>query len=671
MNSEYKQEFSYARIYPFKNYSNLGKKSIIFDSDDLELDHVDPFDDRTLPKTLLVKPEQFVVSAVINNDSTPNIKTLNLFRKNSRHFFYTTTPNSKSIHYGIKGQPEIEREVIKLVSAKKITTNSKFDNFETIKDKQIKRHYNNPFSSIEIFKTERWIKREANIVTIKQYNISKTRNVNSKYFRKTSTSTTIKIDMVKGNFLVVIFESRRKNKSFFSNSFGSLEHALLSILKAGTFSLTNGSKYYKDFIEIFDDRQFKDAISDTLMINNMGYDSYVKDFITYWMVKFAELKGIKLPNDGLKLMRSYYPSERYLKKNDRKLVAAILDRVGILSKVTVKILHNHPNTDLRQLMLLCLLLGDNFSKHIGSINDVFFKRITASPFDEPGSGFRRLLIEAKNYKNRDLSKTEIENLVHIINDSTAQTSPVFGIIEQFYDHFNMIEELRQYYPDLSLSVKTKDNFMTEHTRLSVLQRSVKKGYSTHLLYEKQVIDEIEEPIEFVVANERPLAYLPDLKDQREYERMYMNFVPSFTKYIFYPKLLKTSEEYSDEGGYMHHCVAGYIGNPDSMIVSLRCGTVDRVTCEYSTSTHGRRCKQARYFTNENPPDYYKKALEILDERIKRIPFNINPTEIIKVPLMINGKAIVPKVEEDLFADFMNYAPVININRDPPRRWPNY
>ena len=656
MNNEYIQKFTVARIKPFKNYSTLSEKCVIYDTDErtspspVMSSDSDPFDDT--PQLT----RKFTVSAVIKQDSIPSILNLNLYLKNNRSFFYTTTPNKKFTNRALKGSPEIECEPVKLVSAKKITTGVSADYFETVKGKQIKGHYNNPFSSMEIHKMERWIKREGDKVTIKRYNLTKTRKLNSKYFRKNSSSTTITFDMVKGNFLIVTYEShkKKKKKSFYSNSFGSLEQALPEVFKINHYPMSRGSEHYSSFIAEFDDQEFKDSFLDILMgkgrVYGVGYDSFVKDFIQYWMPKFAELKGIKLPNDGLKLLKAYYPTEKYLKKNDRKLVASILDRIGILSKVTNKILHNHPDLELRQILKLCNLLGKNYQKYLGNVSDEFFERSRTGPFDRGfGSGFKDLLHENMTRYSFEISKTEKENMVHIMNDiASIHNSPAYGVIDQFYDHFVMRDKLRAYYPELALNVKKWDSFVVEHNRYSAMERNIKKGYSTHLIFERHIIDEIEQPIEVVVSNDLPIEYLPDPKDQRAYEKMYQNHVPTYTKYVFQPKLLRSSEDYSGEGAYMHHCVAGYIDYSNSIIVSLRCGT-DRVTCEYST--RDKKLLQARYFSNKNAPDYYTKALKALDDRIRRIPFSINPSDKRLVPLVINGKSVAPPLpdeEEDVF-----------------------
>ena len=660
MNSEYKQTFNYARITVYKNYSNLNKKCIIYDSDNSDdFDWMDePLSaiesDESADGAALASVKKFVVSAVVTESKTPTIANLNLYRKNNRSYFYTTAPTKKFKNHALKGAPEIECDPIKLVNAKTITASTIPEYFETDKDRQIKGHYYKPFSHIEIYKIDRWIKREGDKVTIKQFSQVKTRKVNSRYFKKNTHSTTVTFDMVKGNFRIIKYESHKKKKTkhFYTNSFSSLEQALPEIFKINHYTITKRSPLYDSFIQEFDDYKFKDSLSDIIMgvnrVSELGYDTYAKDFIAYWMPKFAELKRIKLPDNGFNLLKIYYPTERYLKKNNRKLVAAILDRLGILSKVTVRILHQHSHVELRTLMKLCKLLGENYTKYLGNIDDKFFARCGTpgnNPFDAHGIGFRHLLIENVIRNRYDLSNTEKENIVHILNDmSSIHTAPVHGAVDQFYDHFVMRDRLRQYYPELSLNVTKWHSFSTEHSRYSAMERNIKKGYSTHLVFEKHVREAIEQPIEYVVLDEPPLMYLPDPKDQRAYEKEYAQYPISATKYVFTPKLLTSSEEYSDEGAHMHHCVAGYIDYSRSIIISLR-NQEERVTCEYDTTN--RKCIQARFFSNANPPAHYEKALKALNDRIRAIPESIKPRDKRLVPLLINGKPIIPQTEEEV------------------------
>ena len=593
MEEIFKQSFNFAKIKIFKNYSNLGNKCVVCDSDppDSGLPAVngDIPDDGPFGELEVTIPREFIVSANMNNTSCQTLCNVNLYKKSNRNFFYATDPTDSYVNYAKPGRPIVHCDVVKLVSAKRkvadtLSTSYGTDFYETTEDKHIKRHYNNPFASVEITKIERWVKEEDGKVTLKHFRQTKTRKVNSKYFKKSTQSTTITFNMKTGNFLVVTYTSVRnkKKKNFYSNSFLSLEQATPEIFKVNEHNISKLSPLYEKFKDEFYDIDFNSYVFDALGLDNTtgawGSTQHVigKNFSKIWMPKFAELKQIKLPNDGERLLRLFYPTEKYLKKNDRKLIAAILDRFGILSKFTVKILHENPQVELRFLMRVCQLFGDNYSKYLGNISNQFFGGGGPNFGEEMGS--RQILHENMFREELDVTDKERENMVHIINDLSTKQSPVLiiNIIEQFYDHFNMLKRLRFYYPELRLTVRKWDRFIIEHSRISAMERNIKKGYSIHNIFENHILEAIEKPIVIITY---PGTFMT--KDFEELGK----FEPQ--KNVYIPVLLRTSEQYVDEGAVMHHCVAGYIEHRQSIIVSLRHGD-ERVTCEFNA--RDKSCK---------------------------------------------------------------------------------
>ena len=95
---------------------------------------------------------------------------------------------------------------------------------------------------------------------------------------------------------------------------------------------------------------------------------------------FIDKKRIKAPNHYDDLLSYYYPTEVLFKKNDRKLVASVLDMFEIKSKVTIKLVHEVPKIDIRNLAEFCYLLGDNFHKYIGGIDKDSFLLINNRNF---------------------------------------------------------------------------------------------------------------------------------------------------------------------------------------------------------------------------------------------------------------------------------------------------
>jgi hypothetical protein len=643
MEELFKQSFSYARIHLFRNYSNIGIRNII--------EKVVP--DRTVVSSAVTEDnifsecpltiKRFVVSAV----KKESVNDLVLYLKDSKHFFHTTTPTDSFVRNDKKGMPTIMCDEIKLVNVKPIIDNSGSNVafFETTEDRHIKQHFNNPFAKIEINKIERWIKRDDNKITLKFYVGSRNRNVNSIYFSKATSSTTITFNLKTGNFTIVVYTSGRgkKKKHFYCNSFNALKTSLPVFYNIRESHIDKRSILYKQYVEIFDTIQFQFAVKLALGFDDISFGSSSEilssDFIYRWMRRFIEIKKIKLPNDGAdRLLRYYYPTEKFLKKNNRKLVAAVLDRFKAKSNITIKILHQYPAASIQSIVLLCRLFGNEFPKYIGNINEYFF----CGNDEQNDAPSKSILLDNREHF-QDLQDSEKENIVHILND-LCSVSPIvphaLTVISTITDHFNMIYRIRDFYPDMKLTPRKWETFQAEHLHIARIEREIQRGYSIEYLYDPYVLREIETPIETTELNEQPIMYLPNIKDRIEYDKMYANYPTSasIVKRVFEPKLLRTSDDYFEEGLYMNHCVSGYLNSEWSIIVSLRLGK-ERVTCEFDVKT--RICHQSKYFSNQKPPVYFEKALKILSDRIKSISYPISSIDKKRVDLIINGVEVKP------------------------------
>ena len=87
--------------------------------------------------------------------------------------------------------------------------------YDTTKDRHIRKHYGNQLSSITVKLSERSIIRRGDKLTIKSYSSHKNRDFNSIYFRNSSSSNSITINLKTGNFTVVnsVKSSKVKSKS--------------------------------------------------------------------------------------------------------------------------------------------------------------------------------------------------------------------------------------------------------------------------------------------------------------------------------------------------------------------------------------------------------------------------------------------------------------------------
>ena len=599
------QKFSFASIVPLKNYCRLDERKNLtrIMNDGLDDLHSEDFDVFGLVSTVdpprLNKPKRG--------------KIVSLPEKNKRKIFFFESK-----------EPVEERFQLSYVYP-----HNKTHSFDTNNDRQIKRHYGNSFSEISITTIERSVRKRDDKITIKIYVGHKFRRFNCIYFKKTFRVFSITINTKTGNFTTANISKTKigNNTRFRVNSFGDLNNMLGSLLTVKGY-ISDDSRLKNQFDKTFDDLLFTTKIQNTLSID-LGCVSYGKNnsLFTKDLIKlFVNLKKIKVPDGDYEFwLTNLYPTEKFLKKNDRKLIASILDMVGLRSKYLVKILHEYPTIDFFGLYRFCQFFGSDFSKYTANINPGVYKNSYRKEYSVDMWMTKSSVMNKMMHKKFELLDVEKENLIKIVNSVDYNSTEFFGerMIQLFEDHFNMIDKIKEYDTTCFMKSKTMTEFNEEHREFSKIISAIKKGWVIEYEYGTKTINDIEKPIDAMLnvgTEEEPI--LSDLKMK------------------LYPHILKREEDYSEEGSFMHHCVASYADKDKSMIVSLRSeNQMDRVTCEYDIQTG--RCLQERYFCNAQPPAEYVLALNYLKTKIeKQARFGtLNWKEKRKVPIKINGVQI--------------------------------
>lgn len=508
--------------------------------------------------------------------------------------------------------------------------------YDTTKDRHIRKHYGNQLSSIAVKLLERSIIRRGDKLTIKSYSSYKNRDFNSIYFRNSSSSNSITINLKTGNFTVVnsVKSSKVKSKSFRTNSFSGLVRLIKSNYLFRIKSNIGGlNSLTKEINETFNDEVFSSTIAKELGFQdtNVNYTKNPEMFVSQLMDMFIKLKKIKSPDEEFEyLLTELYPTEKFLKKNDRKLIASVLDMLGIKSKLTIKILHENPNIDIFALHKFIGYFDKDYNKYIGNINDVILKySYRKTSYNGMDWTTKSQAIINKRPEPYNLKDVEKENLIKIVNSLSNLKGIDYNLIQLIDDHINMINTIKQYNPEITFNSKTMSEFNAEHSELSKMVAAINKGWVIEYQYDKKTIDEIEEPIDCLYDNE--------------------------TLHVLYPKILRREEEYSEEGSYMHHCVASYANKDSSIIISLRDkDNTNRVTCEFHIETG--KCIQERSFCNAKPPSTFEDGLLLLREKVLRQARwgTLSWKEKKKVPVKINGIEIVDKLPTvrvtDIFED---------------------
>jgi hypothetical protein len=615
------QRMSYAEIELIRDYSQItvGEPPITEPpqlDEDVDNELEDFFGEFTLKESKKIKP-------VIGDG---RLKTLKL----------STTPKSgPKTKYYYNGDKETE-----YVSFRSLTKTP----FFTTKERHIKRHYGNPFASISIVTHERTIDLRDNKLYLKTYTQRKIRDFNWKYFRKSSRTVSFTINLLTGDFTIgdKTSNGRVKNVRFRKNSFSVLDNLISNnnFFKFNTkIPSTVSSDVKEKFFEIFNDyefvKEFKNFIPEIPhFIEEISDRQYaLKGIIDFFITK----KKIKVPNIYVPLIKGYYPTEKYLKKNDRKLIQSILDSFGIKSKISIKIAHENPSLNYLQFTLFCGLFGKDYMKYVGNLNPESIKFFCDSKNNdntwESTSGSIPLdgrKFPTTNHFVNSISDNEKDNIIKIVNSLVNKNNEtprnVNGIFNLFKDHFEMIEKIIDYDPDFKMRATTYDAFHNEHMELSKMTRLIKKGWTTEYQFDNRMVRFVEEGI-----------------------KTKHNDVEHF----FNPVILKREEEYGEEGAFMHHCVASYADKETSIIISLRTdNNLDRVTCEFNKKTGD--CIQERHFSNKMPPEYFKEPLTILKKRVKKFAIQrlLDHVDVKKVRIKINGKEVVKNEPTNLFDDLL-------------------
>lgn len=610
------QKFKYATITVFKDYCKLTDKDKSLNSPSVDLDSFDDEDS-------LFNKNKEKMRSLLGVLRIPDVGRIVDFPekrdKRKTKFFYGTSGvyESTTLNYAIR-------------------------KFQTQDDRHIIRHYGNPFSEISITTIERSIRRHGDKITIKLYRHNSHRDFNNIYFRKSSSVESVTFNTKTGNFTTLTMNKSAKvtNRIFRTNNFNFLDAQFRDggILKMRK-CLEDDSTLLKEYVNTFNNTDFVYEL-DKLFELNQNFTFNGTWFCQLMLERFVKDKNIKVSNNYEYWIKKYYPTEKYLKKNDRKLIASILDIFEIKSKITIKLMHENSKMDINSLARLCYFFGDNFSKYIGSIDSRHFLNTSyENNYDATYTKFQF----AKEFKKHDfdISNNEKENIVKIINNLNCEVKGYQRLtgeketlinsrfVGDLYDHFNMIKKLREFIPDLKLKSKNIDDFDKEHVELSKLMKFIKKGYVTEYRFADKMVEDVESPIKVKINlgdDDNPMWVTPE----------------------YYPHILKREEEYDEEGRFMHHCVASYSDKDRSIIVSVRTEDAkDRVTCEFDCQTGNMI--QARHFCNAQPPADIALAIEQLRKKATTYARMgiLHCIERKRVPVKINGIEVIPEKKEPI------------------------
>jgi hypothetical protein len=622
---QFSQKANFAVIAKFRNSCNISEKWIYktFDDIDQSIDSDDVFGEKVSVKT--EKSPSHVLYVLPEKD------------RNNRKYFYCDTDTRYA---------RLKLFFDKIGDMNVITTED---------DSLIRKSIADPFSSIDIYTVERCVTVFENKITLKYDMYVKRKRLNNKFFTKTKSKTLISINTDNGNFYLASIGKKGKTntKRIRKNDFFTLKHQISAVINDNFLYFIKSNDNYKNELKAkFNDDEFLRFVGEKLKLSLGDTKGYLPSFTTktsspdiHSMIceYFAAKRNIKLPNDYMYWLTYLYPTEKFLKKNDRKLILASLDLIGLKNKYTNKIFHKYQNIDLYSYKKIVDLFGDGAAKYLGNIPEVLFEKGSSQSRKDNSV----LLNNLKYVKNEPaifnylLSDGEKENLIKCLIDFKEPFS--YSTVNMIYDHISMISKIVDYGIDFKFNARSVKELDNEHLELTKIISAIKKGWVTQYVFNDMMVNDIETPVELII------------EPPQDFTTMHGSFQP--IKLTFYPYILKREEEYKEEGAFMHHCVATYTEKSKSIIISIRNeDKSDRVTCEFNCQDG--RLIQARHFCNKQPPADMLLAVDQLSDKAKRYARlgMLHALEHQKVPVIVNGVEIIqkqptPNIFNDILFDF--------------------
>jgi len=551
-NSIFSQRVQYAVITTYRNYSNINEKNSWSISETRR--SIDPFMDF-----------DSITDKKVNQYENLTLPPKSIRGKKISQIFYYTSESGTEIR--LKKGP--------------------FGGvFITTDQGHINRHMSNPFSRVELYLRENRIEKDGNVVKLVCDIYKKSKDFNSKWSKKMVNKVVIKIDFNNGNFMTL--NQRGGQKIFKTNNIYSLTEITFRNFFEFDFVRTHPKSNLTKSLAL----QMSPKYLTKIFLNvcremiDFGYsDDFQESLYRIVTENLIKNKNIKVPDNYNFLLTNFYPTQKFLKKNENKLVQSCLDMMGIKTPITIKILHQN-QFNIIYLVRFRELFGEGYQRYMSSIK---WNLITAHFEDQNRYSsdptfpleFQRVnkhTLSINTEKPSFNSKKERSNLVKIINDylnnRTIRTS---DIINDLYDHKKMIDTIGKNGQHLTLNATTYRGFVREHAEYSRIQRKLTRPYEVIREYNQDFISKID--------------------------RVYFDGERTFDI-----KILKTQFEFDMEGELMNHCVAGYIKKPNSLIVSIKEKNGDGcVTIEYSV-THGTK-EQCKSEYNKQPEDYMDKVIQ--------------------------------------------------------------
>ena len=480
---------------------------------------------------------------------------------------------------------------------------------ETISDDDIKKYYPDISKRLTIVTSYVQVVQDGVKVSIRFKYIVRARQAGGRYFKVSRTTSfvtyntktknfysgridrknkKIKVKKIRCNqfrtpFLTDLKLSIRRTFNYFKSKTGSWQDMISSNAEHGSY----GDEVSYNAIEQFayaifnKNRILFDYKSNHL--ENQLYKLYLKDNNISYPDTVAQYSVIQIPKIDM--------------KKEGNIVNCFMNSNKIRGRHARTILNQNKDIDFHTLNEVYHNFGlDYFNK----IRKSFFSRSTDGMYN---AWFNMIDVKINSTKY-EISKNDKKRIINLINNCNDIE---WSLIK---NHLYMIQELTKFDDIFKMRFMNRQDFDNEHFELTELLEKYREGKIVRI-YNNEFVSEIEEPI---------YGYDVD----------------------YYPVILKTSAQYTEESKTQSNCVRTYIENPDCFIISLREGSLysqNRTTIEYRINKNSLDRVQTRGRFNSNLNEVWDVPLEILDNRVNTL-YSKNKFDLPKlIKEFTNGKRI--------------------------------
>lgn len=284
-------------------------------------------------------------------------------------------------------------------------------------------------------------------------------------------------------------------------------------------------------------------------------------------------RGVKIPNNIKPFITNFdtFPSAQHLKKSKNKFVEAFMLKNQLTGKTIKKYLHEVNYINIPGYKSAVDLFG----------YDLLYRKNMLKKFLESNNAQSYYGMFPSNLAGKEL-ETMLRYFGFLLDGKIDRMS--------ISDHIRYFIYLKGVKDDIKIQAQTIEEFNEEHVEFSELYSSYKTSKVTRI-YSDKFEESLKEPI-----------YSNDGS-------------------VYYPVLLKTTNDYIMETTVQSNCVRNYADYPDSIIISLRSGTKispERLTIEYKIYydvTSKQICAenvQCLGKFNSTPKTSWQVPVEILD-----------------------------------------------------------